>query len=404
MRILAATTVIVALALVALLGGVVRESSSAATATSAPIEARKLALAGLTYTQRARDTGDAAYVSRADRALRQALKLEPENLDALTGLGGVELTRHRFRNALGLARRALAVAPEAAAPHGVLGDSLLELGRYDAAFATFDRMAALKPNTSSYSRISYARELRGEIGPAIDAMTLALDTAVGRPEAYAWVAVELGKLHWSVGRSARAASFYRLALAARPGYAPALDALARFEVARGRLGRAVALQRRAVEAVPLPGYVAQFGDLLVATGRLPEARKQYGLVAAIAQLQAANGSKTDLESALYRTDHGIGGLETLELARQARAERPSITGDDVLAWALARNGRCREARHYSERALRLGTRDASFYFHRGMIERCLGRNADAGRWFRRALDTNPHFSLLWSSTARRYAS
>jgi hypothetical protein len=44
------------------------------------------------------------------------------------------------------------------------------------------------------------------------------------------------------------------------------------------------------------------------------------------------------------------------------------------------------------------------FFHRGMIERCLGRDAEARRWFRLALATNPHFSLLWSQTARRYAS
>ena len=86
--------------------------------------------------------------------------------------------------------------------------------------------------------------------------------------------------------------------------------------AQGRLGRAVALQRRAVEAVPLPGYVAQLGDLLGATGRKREAREQYGLVAAIERIQAANGSRIDLESALYRTDRGI------RLARDARARPP----------------------------------------------------------------------------------
>ena len=434
MKALVTATVIVALALGALLGGVARESRSATPAAPAPVEAEALragfapgdtqaligrlqadvaarpsdshplALLGLAYAQRARETGDAAYVSRADRALRRAVKLEPQDFEALTGLGGVALTRHRFRDALALARRALAAAPTTAAPQGVLGDALLELGRYDAAFAAFDRMAALKPNTSSYARVSYARELRGDVAGAIGAMELALDAAAGRPEAYAWTSVELGKLHWSVGRAARAASYYRLALAARPGYAPALDALARFEAARGRLGRAVALQRRAVEAVPLPGYVAQLGDLLAATGRTQEARQQYGLVAAIEKIQAANGSRIDLESALYRTDRGIRLGETLELARLAHVRRPSIAGEDVLAWALARNGRCGEARRWSQRSLRLGTRDASFFFHRGMIERCLGRNADARHWFRLALDTNPHFSLLWSPTARRYAA
>jgi hypothetical protein len=60
--------------------------------------------------------------------------------------------------------------------------------------------------------------------------------------------------------------------------------------------------------------------------------------------------------------------------------------------------------HYSKRALRLGTRDALKVFHRGMVERCLGKPTDAKMWFRRALALNPHFSLLWSPVARRYAA
>ena len=166
--------------------------------------------------------------------------------------------------------------------------------------------------------------------------------------------MELGKLHWSVGRARAPRPSTGSRSQPVPAYAPALDALARFEAAQGRLGRAVALQRRAVEAVPLPGYVAQLGDLLAATGRTREAREQYGLVAAIEKIQAANGSRIDLESALYRTDRGIRLPETLELARLAHVRRPSVAGDDVLAWALARNGRCGEARRWSQRSLRLG--------------------------------------------------
>jgi Flp pilus assembly protein TadD len=69
-----------------------------------------------------------------------------------------------------------------------------------------------------------------------------------------------------------------------------------------------------------------------------------------------------------------------------------------------RNGRCDEALPYSERALRLGTRDATKLFHRGMAERCLGHTEGARRLFRRALALNPHFSLLWAPVARRYAA
>ena len=76
----------------------------------------------------------------------------------------------------------------------------------------------------------------------------------------------------------------------------------------------------------------------------------------------------------------------------------------MLGWALARTGHCGEALHFSKRALRLGTRDATKEFHRGMIERCLRRNAEARLWLRRALGLNPHFSLLWAPVARRYAA
>ena len=73
----------------------------------------------------------------------------------------------------------------------------------------------------------------------------------------------------------------------------------------------------------------------------------------------------------------------------------------MLAWALARNGRCAEAAGYSRRALRLGTQDALKLFHRGMIERCLGNRTAGDTFLRRALTLNPHFSVLWSPVARR---
>ena len=85
--------------------------------------------------------------------------------------------------------------------------------------------------------------------------------------------------------------------------------------------------------------------------------------------------RTDLEIAQFDADHGVRLGRALAAARQARRARPSIDGDDVLAWALERNGRCAEALPYSRRALRLGTHDALKYFHRGMIERCLGHES-----------------------------
>jgi tetratricopeptide (TPR) repeat protein len=214
---------------------------------------------------------------------------------------------------------------------------------------------------------------------------------------------QLGKLFWTQGRVGAAEREYRTALTVRPGYVYAFDGLAQVEAARGRLHRALAYERRAADTIPLPQFVASLGDLERLAGNENAARRQYALIGAIQRLLHANGVRTDLETALFDVDHAVRLPHALALARAARAERPSIDGDDVLAWALARTGRCVEARHYSQRALRLGTRDAVKLFHRGMVERCLGHAAAARTWFRRALSVNPHFSVLWAPLARRYA-
>jgi len=365
--------------------------------------AQAYALLGLAYQQRARETGDTRDYARSERALRAALERDRANVYALGGLGSLALSRHRFRDALALGRRVRRLSPTTARTYGVIGDALVELGRYGDAFAAYDRMAALKPGLSAYARVSHARELRGDRRGAVRAMELAVDAAGSQPEPLAWTRVQLGKLHFSRGRPGAAAREDRAALAAFPGYAQALDALARVEAARGRLGRAIKLERDAVERSPLPDLVGYLGDLYRAQGRPRLAREQYGLVGAIENLLVANGVRTDLETALFDVDHGLRLEAALVRARRAHSERPSIQSDDVLSWALARTGRCGEALRFSKRALRLGTLDAPTHFHRGMIERCLGRHAEARRWFRYALALNPHFSLLWSPVARRLA-
>ena len=369
-----------------------------------PDDVGSLRLLGLAYEQRARETADPSYYSKAEGVLRHALRLAPNDPVATSGLGSLALARHRFRDALALGRRAVELAPKTARNWGIVGDALIELGRYDEAFRAFDTMIRLEPDLPAYARISYARELLGRPQAAIRPMQAAVDASGFEREPFAWTTVQLGKLYWSMGKIDAAGKQYRLALRFFPGYVHALDALAQVEAARGRLKRAIALERRAVDSMPLPQFAGALGDLYRVAGKPALARRQYGLVGAIERLLNANGVKTDLETALFNADHGIRLAETLKRARLARRERPSIDGNDVLAWTLERNGRCSEALHYSKRALRLGTKDALKYFHRGMIERCLGHRSESKRWLRRALALNPHFSVLWSPTARRLAA
>ena len=364
-----------------------------------PGDAKSLTLLGLAYGRRWRETGDASFVSLEGRALARARRLTPRDPLTVEALGTLALTQHRFRRARQLGQQAVRLAPYTASAYGVVGDAEIELGRYPQAFRAFQRMVDLKPSLSSYARVSYARELTGDLGGAVAAMRLALDAAAGDREGYAWTAVQLGKLEWLRGKGIAASRLYRQALAVFPGYVYALDALAPVEAARGHLQAAVALERRAAQAIPLPQFVAQLGDLYERAGRAREARAQFATVRAIERLLVANGFRTDLETAQFRADHGVSPGRTVGLARAARADRPSILGDDTLAWALARAGRCGEALGWSRRALRLGTQDWLLFFHRGYIERCLGHAAAARAWFDRASELNPRYSIRWSADA-----
>src|SRR6478672_6453485 len=250
-------------------------------------DVRSLDALGLAYQQRARETGDPTYYTKSDEVLSRALRLAPRDLLATSGLGSLALSRHRFREALALGRRARAISPTTARNYGVIGDALVELGRYRQGFQAFDTMATLRPDVSSYARVAHARLLLGDVAGARSALRLALDASLGQGETEAWTRVQLSKAAFSVGDIAPALAQARAALLAYAGYAPAYDALAWAEYGRGRDDAAIAAEQEAVNRIPLPQYVAMLGDLQRAVGRPLEARQQYALIGVIQRLLVA---------------------------------------------------------------------------------------------------------------------
>jgi tetratricopeptide (TPR) repeat protein len=362
-----------------------------------------LLLLGLAYQQRARETGDSRFFTLSERALRDAQTFPSGDGLADTGLASLAVSRHRFAAALRSARLALRIDPQNATALGALGDAFLNLGQYRKAFVAYDRMALLSPGVASYTRIAHARELIGRPRAAIEALRLALTLRVPLREHRAAALVQIGNVQFNTGDLEGARRAYTAALRVFPAYVHAQAGLAHAEAAEGDFRHALPLFRHVVDRLPLPQYAIWQGDALHAAGSMVAARRAYALVSVIQTVQAANGVRTDLQTALFDVDHGRRLADALGRARAAHARAPSIDADDVLGWALARNGRCGEALQWSRHALRLGTQDATKFFHRGMIERCLGHDGAGRTWFRRALALNPHFSLLWAPVARRYA-
>jgi tetratricopeptide (TPR) repeat protein len=366
---------------------------------SRPSDADALAALGLAYQQRGRETGDPTYYRLSGEALHRAAAAGGPLPVIAQGEASLANTRHRFGEGLRLAREAIGLDPYNGSAFGALGDALLNLGRYRQAFKAYDKMALMAPGIASFTRVAAARELVGRPNAAAAADELALEADQTVPENVAWTMTQVGNTRFNTGRLDAAAEAYRRALRRFPGYVHADAGLARVEASEGHYREATARLRFVVARLPIPAYVIMLGDVLHASGHDAAARREYALVGAIEKLFAANGVRTELQTAIFDLDHGRNVADALARARTAHASAPGVYAEDALAWGLFRAGSCEEARAHSVRALRLGTRDALLVFHRAMIERCLG-SASSRAWFRRALTINPHFSFLWVPVAR----
>ena len=356
---------------------------------------------GLLYLQKARETGDPTYYQKTEEALNKALASQPDDYVSVAASGALALARHQFHAALELGEKARQINPDRPYAYGVIADSQIELGQYDDAVQTLQAMVNLRPDMSSFSRISYLRELHGDIDGSRDMMQRAVDSGTPNLESTAWVRTQLGNLYFNTGNLEGAKAEYQRTLLDRPNYVYAIAGLGRVEAAQGNTDEAIKQLEKAIAIMPMPEFVIALGDLYQTTGQQAKADQQYKLVATIEKLYRANGVDMDMEIALFNADHDQNLDETLGLARKAYANRPSIHGADALAWALHKTGNDKEAQKYSREALKLGTKDALKLFHAGMIALKLGNDTNARDYLEQALTINPHFSILYADEARR---
>jgi tetratricopeptide (TPR) repeat protein len=355
---------------------------------------------GLAYLQKARETGDPTYYQKTEEALDKALSFQPDDYSSVSARGALALARHDFSLALEWGEKAKQVNPDRIYAYGVIADAQIELGRYEEAVETLQIMVDLRPDMSSYSRISYLRELHGDMDGAREMMQLAVDSGTPNAESTAWVRTQLANLYFNTGDLERAELEYQRTLQDRPNYVYALAGLGRVRAAQGNMEEAIELLNKTVAIMPLPEFVISLGDLYHASDQQEKADQQYQLVGAIETLYRANGVDMDMEIALFHADHDQQLEETLALARKAYANRPSIHAADALAWALYKTGNYEEAQRYSVEALQLGTQDALKLFHAGMIALKLGSKDQAREYIEEALTINPHFSILYVEEAR----
>ena len=355
---------------------------------------------GYALLQRVRETADPTLYAPAEAAFDAARWLVPDDAQAWVGIGGLQLGKHQFADALVTGRHAVALSPNLDTARAVVVDALVELGRYDEADAAAAAMLGTGTDLTTLTRVSYLAELHGHLDVALKAMREAALSPGIAPENVAFTEGLLGNLLVYTGDPAGAAQAYQRALRLVPAHAPSLAGEGRLAVGAGRLDDAIALFQRAADILPLPEYVIALGEAQTAAGRISDATRNFKLARAEIQLFQATGVIVDLDLALFEADHGD-PARALAFAQTGYKATPTVRAADALAWALHRLGRDAEAKRRSDEALRLGSRDPLFRYHAGAIDAALGDVKDARANLEMALSTDPGFSATGAAEARR---
>lgn len=362
------------------------------------------------YIQEVRESGNEDYLPLALAAARASVAaVVPErNVGGLTALAHCEFSNHDFAAAREHAVSLIAFNPGKSEPYAILGDAQLELGDYDAAAQAFAEMRRLSPEDSgTETRLARAAFLRGKPDEASAHLSTALSLLFSQPdasrEAVAWCRWQLGETAFSTGAYENAERFYRDALTAAPSYFRALAALGRISAARGDVSAAIAFYEEAVRIVPVTDFMAALGDLYALSGRPKDAAVRYELVEQLGEhSRKVHNSPFNRNLAFFYADHDLKPEDAYTLAEgEYSAGRHDVYGADALAWTALKSGRVAEAQAATKEALRLGTLDARFLYHAGMIARAAGDKSAARDNIRRALDLNPGFDPLQSAVARR---
>lgn len=334
-----------------------------------------------------RETAKPVFMFYAEDAVRAARTLDPDDTTARLLEAMVYQDQHRFRAAHAIARDLTALRPSDPTPYLVMGDALLELGRYEEATAAYQAAMDLRPDLRSYNRGAYMRWLYGDFQGAVELIEYALDASSSRdPESIAWCFVDLGNMYWHRGDTAVALRAAARALEAVPGYVPALSLEARTYAAAGDDVAAAAAWEQAIATLPTTRDLADLADAQLRLGRTRDAERTLERAVRLAEHDPR-------PVALYYARHRLDPEQALRWSKAELHSRRNVPALDTHALVLFRHGRLDEAEKTLRDAMVLGTPDASLWLHLALIQAARDDEA-AGASFKRALEINPRVDPL----------
>jgi tetratricopeptide (TPR) repeat protein len=358
-----------------------------------------LALAAL-FIQEARVTGNYSYYDKAAmKYVNNILKMDSANFEAMTFKSLIYLSQHHFADGLTIAEKAQRINPYNAFIYGILVDGNVEMGHYDSAVASADRMVSIRPDLRSYSRISYLREIYGDYPGAVRAMKMAVDAGAPGDEATEWARVQLGHLYEYTGDLRNAAMHYTIALDERPGYAYALAGLGRIELEQKNYGRAIAYYLKADSLVKDYSFKEELVEMYKLSGE-PSKADSLSRVVIEGMSRDASSSQQDENLGHYADrELAYAYLKTgnfdkaLEHALTEYNRRPgNIDVNETVAWVYYCKGDYVKALPFLHTALKTKSKNPVLLCHAGLIYAKTGDKAAARSNLQESLQSNPNFA------------
>jgi len=362
------------------------------------------------YIQEGRITGDYNYYDvAAMKLLNEVLAKEPENYEALTNLAVVYLNQHHFQQGLEVGLKAEKMNPHAAFVYGILTDANVELGNYDEAVKMADSMCAIRPDLRSYSRISYVREIYGDIPGAKEAMMMAVKAGIAGFEQTEWCRVYLGKLYELTGDIDTAEMIYQTANTARPNYAYAIAGLGRVERAKKNYPEAIAWFIQAQGLVKDYAFGDELIDLYQLTGQRDKAdstsREVIKALQAHANTNDQNGDAghyADKELAFVYLKMNENDLALQHAEAEYKRRPENIDVNEMMAWVHYKRGEYGAALPFIQKSLRTGSQKPELLCRAGLIYCRNSQTLKGSELISQAMDEDPFLAEDLLAEARKY--
>lgn len=169
--------------------------------------------------------------------------------NALVTKAGVQLSLHDFQTALHTAEEAILLNPYNSQIYGVLVDCHIELGNYKEAVAVADKMMAIRPTCESDSRVSYLREIFGDIPGAEKPCSWPYRGYI-RPGRNGRAMHTYAEMLAPYGMDKEAEVVYKTLLTRCPDYPFAIAGLGKLALKRNEFNEAVLKLKDAINIIP----------------------------------------------------------------------------------------------------------------------------------------------------------